>query len=68
LTALLASREPMFDGLSMELGPRQITVSASPRQLASPDPSRSLPKLQEAVERSGMKDIHILCRGAASVR
>jgi hypothetical protein len=33
-----------------ELGPRHITVSASPRQLASPDPSRSLPEFLEAVE------------------
>ena len=33
-----------------ELGPRHITVSASPRQLASPDPSRSLPEFLKAVE------------------
>src|ERR1700678_545970 len=31
-----------------EFCPRHITVSASPRQLASPDPSRSLPQFQEA--------------------
>jgi hypothetical protein len=33
-----------------ELGPSHITVSASPRQFASPDTSRSLPEFQEAVE------------------
>jgi hypothetical protein len=31
-----------------ELGPRHMTGSASPRQLASPDPSRSLPEFLEA--------------------
>ena len=33
-----------------ELGPRHVTGSASPRQLASPDPSCSLPEGPEAVE------------------
>jgi hypothetical protein len=33
-----------------ELGPRHITGSASPRQLASPDPSYSLSESPEAAE------------------
>ena len=35
---------------SKELGPRYWAASASPRQLASPNPSRSLPKFLEAGE------------------
>jgi hypothetical protein len=35
---------------SKELCPRHITISASPRQYVSPDPSRFLPKFQEAGE------------------
>jgi hypothetical protein len=33
-----------------ELGPRHFAVSASPRQVTPPDPSRGLPEFQEAVE------------------
>ena len=35
---------------TIELDPRHITGSASPRQLASPDPSCSLPESPEAAE------------------
>ena len=31
-----------------ELGPRHVAISAAPRQHASPDPSRFLPKFLEA--------------------
>ena len=33
-----------------ELGPRYRAAAASPRQLATPDPSHSLPKFLKAVE------------------